>query len=575
METFGKASQRRLLDSATVAGVGRRVARASAVALLALGGFASSIYAARPARGVPSGPTTATTGDAGTTGATPSITVSTAPTVLAFSGHGYGHGLGMSQWGAAGYAGHGLAYDRILAHYYPGTVLGRARPRTVRVLLAQERKTTIASSSAVVVTDDGGSRAELPAGKLVLKPALAVADHPELAPPLTFTSVSPLSLDGHPYRGRLVLSSYDRLVTTVDVVGLEQYVQGVVPAEMPSNWPAAALEAQAVAARSYALANLAKGKPFDLYGDVRSQVYGGVSVESEATSAAVDATKGQVLLYRGKVADTLFHSSSGGRTVSSLEATGLDVPYLVSVADPYDTLSPYHDWGPVLLDANKVRKRLKLGSPITELQTADGPSGRLKTLALTTADGSTATFTGMQLRTLLGLRSTWFQPDLLGLQPDAKTITYGGATTLNGVASGGGEISLEARAAGSAEWSPAGAVGRPDGTFGALVKPRATTSYRLVSGTARVGLVRVAVSARVSAAASPSGIAGSSSPTGVSVPVQLQARGTGGWTTVSATVADAGGGFSFGGTVPAGTYRVRVAPGHGVVPGVSAPLVVP
>ena len=120
METFGKASQRRLLDSATVAGVGRRVARASAVALLALGGFASSIYAARPARGVPSGPTTATTGDAGTTGATPSITVSTAPTVLAFSGHGYGHGLGMSQWGAAGYAGHGLAYDRILAHYYPG-----------------------------------------------------------------------------------------------------------------------------------------------------------------------------------------------------------------------------------------------------------------------------------------------------------------------------------------------------------------------------------------------------------------------------------------------------------------------
>ncbi len=561
--------------SATVAGVGRRVARASAVALLALGGFASSIYAARPAHGVSSAPATATTGDAGATGSTQSITVSTSPTVLMISGHGYGHGLGMSQWGAAGYAEHGLAYDRILAHYYPGTVLGRAGLRAVRVLLAQERKTTVESSSGVVVTGDGGARAELPAGKLVLEPSLAIAGHPELAAPLTFASAAPLSVDGRPYRGRLVLSSDGRLVTTVDVVGLEQYIQGVVPAEMPPDWPAEALEAQAVAARSYALANLTKGKPFDLYGDVRSQVYGGVSVESDATDAAVDATKGQVLLYRGKVADTLFHSSSGGRTVSSLEATGLAVPYLVSVADPYDTLSPYHDWGPVLLDANKVRRRLKLGSPITELQAGDGPSGRVKTLVLTTADGSAATFTGMQLRTLFGLRSTWFQPVLLGLQPDAKTVTYGGATTLDGISSGDGEVSLEARAAGSAEWSAVGVVGRPGGTFAALVKPRVTTSYRLASGDARVGLVRVAVAARVSAASSPSGIAGSSRPTGASVPVQLQAHGTGGWATVSATVADTAGGFSFGGTVPAGTYRVRVAPGHGVVPGVSAPVVVP
>ncbi len=574
METFGKASSEHVPASATVARVGRRVARASAVALLAVGGFASSIYAARPARGIASGPATATTGDAGTTGSTQSITVSTAPTVLAFTGHGYGHGLGMSQWGAAGYAEHGLTYDRILLHYYPGTVLGQAKLRAVRVLLAQEPKTTVASDSAVVVTGDGGSRAELPAGKLVLGPALGIAGHPELAPPLTITSGSPLSVDGRPYRGRLVVSSDSRLVTTIDVVGLEQYVQGVVPAEMPPDWPAGALEAQAVAARSYALANLAKGKPFDLYGDVRSQVYGGVSVESDATSAAVAATKGQVLLYHGKVADTLFHASSGGRTVSSFEATGLAVPYLVSVADPYDTLSPYHDWGPVLLDANKVRKRLKLGSPITELQAVDGPSGRVKSLALTTADASTASFTGMQLRTLLGLRSTWFQPLLLGLQPDAKTITFGGATTINGVSSGDGEASLEARVAGGAEWAPAGVVGRPDGTFAALVKPRVTTFYRLASGTARVGLVRVAVAARVSAAASPSGISGSSRPTGAAVPAQLQARGAAGWTTVSATVTDAGGAFSFG-SVPAGTYRVRVAPGNGVVPGVSVPLVIP
>ena len=99
------------------------------------------------------------------------------------------------------------------------------------------------------------------------------------------------------------------------MVGLEQYLKGVVPSEMPSKWPAAALEAQAVAARSYALANLTKGRPYDLYGDARSQVYGGIDGGVACASAAVDATKGQVVLYNGKVANTLFFSTSGGRTV--------------------------------------------------------------------------------------------------------------------------------------------------------------------------------------------------------------------------------------------------------------------
>ena len=96
----------------------------------------------------------------------------------------------------------------------------------------------------------------------------------------------------------------------------------IFPAEMPSGWAPEALKAQAVAARSYALANLAKGRPFDLYSDTRSQVYGGVKAESTKTSAAVDATKGEVVLFNGKVADTLFFSTSGGRTASALESTG-------------------------------------------------------------------------------------------------------------------------------------------------------------------------------------------------------------------------------------------------------------
>ena len=144
---------------------------------------------------------------------------------------------------------------------------------------------------------------------------------------------------------------------------------------MPSAWPPEALKAQAVAARSYALANLAKGKDYDLYADTRSQVYGGLDAEVPATNDAVDATKGEVVLYDGKVANTLFFSTSGGRTASAAETTGTGVPYLVSVVDPYDTASPYHDWGPVLFDAAKVAKQLKLARAARRPADDDRPVG--------------------------------------------------------------------------------------------------------------------------------------------------------------------------------------------------------
>ena len=105
---------------------------------------------------------------------------------------------------------------------------------------------------------------------------------------------------------------------------------GVVPGEMPKEWPAAALQAQAVAARSYALASIVKNRDFDLYADPRSQMYYGVAAESPATTAAVQATKGEILTYDGKVATAFYYSSSGGRTASSEDVFGLQLPYLQS-----------------------------------------------------------------------------------------------------------------------------------------------------------------------------------------------------------------------------------------------------
>ena len=115
----------------------------------------------------------------------------------------------------------------------------------------------------------------------------------------------------------------------------------------------------------------------------------------------------------------------------------------------------------------------------------------------------------------------------------------------------------------------------PDGAFSLSVKPRLATSYRLAYGSVRVGLATVSVAARVTAATSASGITGVAKPAAAGAQVQLLQRSSGSWVVASATVTDAAGAFAFGGSPAAGTYRVRVSPGHGLAPGLSAPLAVP
>jgi stage II sporulation protein D len=570
METFGKAWRGRRGGSATVTRVGRLALLLGAGALLAGGGAGAALLAAGPGSAVAS-PGTSTTA----TTTTPAVTnVSTSPSVVAFTGHGWGHGLGLGQWGAYGYAQHGWTYQRILTHYYPGTTLGAAPRSSVRILVAAQKTVTIGSTAPWSVRDAAGTTMPLEVGTVTLGPALTL-DGTALQPPLRFAAKQPLTVGGRAYRGTLGIVLDGKQLDVVDTVGLEQYVKGVVPAEMPSAWAPAALQAQAVAARSYALANLAHGRPFDLYGDTRSQVYAGVAAEAASTDAAVDATKGQVVLYKGKVADTLFFSTSGGRTASALESTGIDVPYLIPVVDPYDSLSPYHDWGPVLVDGAEAAKQLKLSGPIVDLAVTDGASGRVKNVVATAADESHVTLTGNQVRGALGLRSTWFQPALLQLLPVSRSITYGGAISLRGVLRGADGVSLEARPAGLG-WSDAGSLEpASDGTFSTIVRPQVNTWYRLAWGAARAGLAKVTVTARVSAVVGTTGVTGTLRPVAPGAPVELQRkRDDGTWEKVSATTADAASAWSFAGAPQPGTYRVRGVPGHGVAAGFSAPFTV-
>jgi stage II sporulation protein D len=501
--------------------------------------------------------------------------------VFVVSGHGWGHGVGMGQYGAYGYAKHGLGYRAILAHYYPGTTIGTAPVKRVRVLLAQKKaKLTISSTADFTVTDATGEKHDVAAGPTTLDSKLklkvdAAAKAKALPGPLLFApGTAPLEL-GRPYRGQIEVSVVSGKLQAVNVVGLEPYLQGVVPAEMPHTWAPEALNAQAVAARSYALSHLQDGS-FDLYPDTRSQVYRGIAGEAPETSAAVQATAGQIVLYAGRVAKTFFFSTSGGRTMSAADAWGTPIPYLVSVPDPYDTLSPYHDWGPFAFTAAKLGKALHAQGPLLDVQTDANSSGRVADVTAIGANGE-STVTGTAARKALGLRSTWFSVGLVSLSPPtgAGPVVYGGRAKLTGVARALPSVGLESRPATVKTWASAGPV-KPgaDGTFTVTVKPNPTTWYRLAVGTLRTAQVRVPVAplVRFDVSDSKTSLSGLVRPVLPNALVEIQRLDGSDWSTVTSTRTDANSRFEASLQLRAGSYRARVSPGHGFVPGTTKPL---
>jgi stage II sporulation protein D len=421
------------------------------------------------------------------------------------SGHGYGHGVGMGQWGAQGYAKQGYTYDQILAAYYPGTTLGQTTATTIRVLLASgKKKLTISSKKAITVEDGDGFDHTLAAGTTTVTPTLelAVDGGPEQAldPPLTFSPAAGTALTlGRRYRGRIVVDVPDGRLRAINVLPLQQYLYGVVPAEMPSIWLPAALDAQAVAARSYALANSKAAAPFDVYADGRSQAYLGVSAETPAGREAVDETAGEVLLYGSDVADTLFSSSTGGWTQSAADAFGTPGrPYLVSVRDPYDTISPYHDWGPVPVTGKTLGSAVGAVGRVVDATVKRNSSRRAKTLKVTSLSRGTqltADVGGGSIASALGLRSSWFSVAVLSLQPPSPNIAVSPGTrvTLTGVVRGVRGVVVQRSIAGT-PWSHFRSI-RKTGVFRFSVKPKATTRYRLSTVNDAAAPVRILVHA--------------------------------------------------------------------------------
>lgn len=327
-------------------------------------------------------------------------------------GAGWGHGVGMSAYGAYGYGKHGLNYREILDHYFRHLKITKLKHEpSVRVLLEKSHG------------DVAFTRATSACGKRLKAASTYMAEANRKGVRLATGSGHTLARCGKDlrargrgqvevkglgaYRGALVVTPSGGGLNVINDVPVNAYVRGSVPAEVPASWPRQTLEAMAVASRSIALSTDVGGDGFQLYPDTRTQLYRGISAESPRSDRAVKRTFNEVATYRGDIAQTLYFSSSGGVTESRFLG-GPKVAYLESVKDPYDTYSPLHRWK---MRFSQSEMDAKLGSyvegslrKVKANRSSESP--RIDSARLIGTQGTT-TIRGDTLAAALGLYSRW------------------------------------------------------------------------------------------------------------------------------------------------------------------------
>lgn len=393
--------------------------------------------------------------------------VVSADTQFTLSGHGSGHGRGMGQWGAYGYAkNEGWSGERILSHYYGGTVLDSmpAAQMSVRLTAQDESTLDVYSAAGMVVNGirtapgEAAHLTALPGGGAVVVVTSgcsgavvweAVADHPwvdpiDLSPDRPAEQLLTLCDNNSPYRGALGVVLDGGAARTVNLLDMEDYLLGVVPVEAKAEWADSggkeALRAQAVAARSYA-ATEHRSTYADTCDSQDCQVYGGAGKEDPRTTEAVRTTTGAVLSRDGEIVATEFSSSTGGYS------SGGAFP---AVRDEGDAIAPNHDWTTVLT-AGDIAKAFDVGE-LTSLKVlsrnglgADG--GRVSALQVV-GTKATVGVTGMQARVKLGLKSDWFSigddagvvvaPAMETIAPESNSLISDSSATV-------GETQVEAK----------------------------------------------------------------------------------------------------------------------------------
>ncbi len=359
---------------------------------------------------------------------------------ITIEGAGWGHGKGMSQYGAYGAASKGLDYAEILAFYYSGTTL-ESLPggNTVRVLITGDTDNAlhVRPVAGLRLTDSAGARLTLPTGSRYTKWRITrsgekrvlayrsntgkyVTYKTKLTPTRVWYFDNPKtgtvrlempSLSIRTYRGKLSMRLSGSGTRTINTVAMEDYLRSVVPAEMPATWSAHAVRAQAVAARTYAArlrSTAGSGAQYDLCDTSACQVYGDTSKEHSASDAAIKATANEVLHYKGKLALTMFSSSNGGWSASA----GSDYPYLKAKKDPYDGVKRDQTWSKTLT-ATTIQKAYPAIGTLKSVQVTerDGDGtygGRVEKIKLSGSKGS-VTLTGGTFKSKFGLKERLFK----------------------------------------------------------------------------------------------------------------------------------------------------------------------
>ena len=356
---------------------------------------------------------------------------------VTFSGHGYGHGIGMSQYGAQGQARDGRSWTQILSSYYPGTDRS-TKSGDIRVhITADTTDSVMVEAKSGITFRQGSKTVKLPTsvgGKKVVRWSIDTLGSDRRKSTLRYRTGSTWqTFEKRTWTGEaqleastleLVMPSGPNRVyrtalrsalpksgatnrDTVNVLSVENYTRGVVAREMPASWHSEALKAQSVAARTYGVRGLNAKRHYDMCDTTSCQVYGGVAAETATTDAAVSATKGTVLTYKGALALTQFSSSSGGFTNVGSQ------PYLKAVDDPWDGWSgnKNHAWKQSV-SASTIQKKYPTVGTLKSLQVTKrnghgSMGGRVSSLKIVGSKG-TKTISGVDARWAFGLKSDWF-----------------------------------------------------------------------------------------------------------------------------------------------------------------------
>ena len=229
------------------------------------------------------------------------------------------------------------------------------------------------------------------------------------------------------YRGNIevVFDKNNKKLNVINIIGIEEYLYGVLKKEISPQWPAEALKAQAIAARTYAISNMNKyiDKGYNICASTNSQEYGGINHEDPLTNKAVDETKGQIIIYKGNPINAVYHSDSGGYTEDSENVWGSYLPYLRSVKSDFEELvsPPYHTWTYSISQEDLIEKLKKQGYEIDTIVTVKlidvSKTGRINELIFVSKTNKSTQIKVNDLRRLLGtnfIRSTLFEIKTMG-----------------------------------------------------------------------------------------------------------------------------------------------------------------